>query len=88
MALQGQLLRATNACLPVSRAVHWLVGAAFTLPCVCCCLQQLKPLLPNFTPDITVLKNLATTLINDVESRITTLSNILISDTKPALYLE
>lgn len=57
--------------------------------CLClCCLQQLKPLLPNFTPDITVLKNLANSLISDVESRITTLSNILISDIKPALYLE
>jgi hypothetical protein len=55
----------------------------------CCApLQLLKPLFPNFVPDLSPLTNLVNTLITDVKARITSLGTAVVQQFKPVLDLK
>jgi spore maturation protein SpmA len=51
-------------------------------------LQLLKPLFPNFVPDLTALNNVVNTLITDVEARILSLGTAVVQQFKPVLDLK
>lgn len=50
--------------------------------------QLLKPLFPNFIPNLTILNQLINTLITDVENRILQLGTALVGQFKPVLDLK
>jgi hypothetical protein len=51
-------------------------------------LQLLKPLFPNFVPDLTALNNVINNLITDVEARIASLGTAVVTQFKPVLDLK
>jgi hypothetical protein len=51
-------------------------------------LQLLKPLFPNFVPDLSALNNVVNNLIGDVENRILQLGTAVVQQFKPVLDLK